>query len=455
MKFYTSISRLKALYLLIFLSISQTLFSQTDLASPYSRFGLGMITERQSAQQFGMGGAGLALYDPYRLNLLNPASYAFHINPVFEVGGIADLSTYKSSGSEVDVNSFRINNISLNFPVIRNRLGLAAGLVPFSVVENQSETIQQIGTDYYTSQYVGSGGLNQLYLGTAFRFFNKIDSLNNVETLSFGVNLNYFFGSIQNSRSTIFDLNYLGHNLRTEENISVKDFGLDFGLSYQINIIKRNDENPRFLKLLLGATYTLGNELKAVQSLTAYNYSSAGIRDTVNIFSERKGVLNLPQKYGLGLALDYVGNKKQRIRFAADYSSMAWSEYSETFDGEKSIVSEYTDNNKVNVGLEYTPDISSLKVLERMEYRAGFRYENTNLTVFNEHLKDYGISFGLSVPIDFKRAHTRSTFNLGAEYGKYGTTKNDLIQQEYVRFMVGLTLTPHFRDSWLTKRKYD
>jgi len=53
----------------------------------------------------------------------------------------------------------------------------------------------------------------------------------------------------------------------------------------------------------------------------------------------------------------------------------------------------------------------------------------------------------MSLP--FKRALSR--LNAAIDLGRLGTMDNNLIQQTYVRFTVGMT----FNDKWFIPRKYD
>ena len=76
---------------------------------------------------------------------------------------------------------------------------------------------------------------------------------------------------------------------------------------------------------------------------------------------------------------------------------------------------------------------------------AGFRYENTGLVINNTSINDYGMNFGLGLPVGLSR------INLGVEFGKKGTTSNNLIEENYFNLSVGLSLN----DIWFKKRKID
>jgi hypothetical protein len=45
--------------------------------------------------------------------------------------------------------------------------------------------------------------------------------------------------------------------------------------------------------------------------------------------------------------------------------------------------------------------------------------------------------------------------NFGVELGERGTTDNNLIQERFATFRVGLTIMPGRFDNWFMKRKYN
>jgi D-hexose-6-phosphate mutarotase len=68
--------------------------------------------------------------------------------------------------------------------------------------------------------------------------------------------------------------------------------------------------------------------------------------------------------------------------------------------------------------------------------------------MFNNHqLKDIGMSFGVGLPL--KR--TKSSVNVNLEFGKKGTQKENLIQENYTKLSLNFTL----HEYWFVKRKFD
>jgi hypothetical protein len=99
--------------------------------------------------------------------------------------------------------------------------------------------------------------------------------------------------------------------------------------------------------------------------------------------------------------------------------------------------------------------MGSSAFLKRTEYRIGFRLEETGINISGVDVTESGMSFGLSMPVNHKLSLSQSKFNIGAEYGTFGTVENGLVREEFVRVMLGFSFTPHFRNRWFVKPKYD
>ena len=82
-----------------------------------------------------------------------------------------------------------------------------------------------------------------------------------------------------------------------------------------------------------------------------------------------------------------------------------------------------------------------------MTYRGGLRYENTGLVFDNEPINDVAMTLGLGFPI----SGVFSNINVGAEFGKKGTTNANLVQENYANISIGISLN----DKWFKKTLYN
>ncbi|MBP7319365.1 MAG: hypothetical protein KA980_14360, partial [Flavobacterium sp.] len=134
------------------------------------------------------------------------------------------------------------------------------------------------------------------------------------------------------------------------------------------------------------------------------------------------------KKWLLGTEITFTQNKNLLNRFA-ESTSVA-----------------YENSTRFALGGYYIPKYDSFSnYFDRIVYRAGFKYENTGLVLKNESIKDYGMNFGLGLPLGV------SKIDLGFEFGKRGTSSNGLIEENYFNVSVGLNLGA----KWFEKRKID
>lgn len=434
-------------------------FAQSDLSSPYSIFGPGIVNQRQSVAQFGMGGSGVALTDPYRMNLINPAASAYYIEPIFETSGKGNISTFETNIDQFDNQSFEINNLSLSFPIKRGKWSLNIGLVPFTSVGYDVNVLVESEAGPYLANYFGDGGVSQGYIGTGINVFHKVDTANNTTAIALGGQMNYNFGTITNSRRLTYLEDFDAFGFQDTESILLRDVTFELGVHGHTNIKKKSINNPSYVKLLFGAVYTLGSDINAEQSRFANSFRIApngalALQDTIVSTVREKGSIFLPSSYTLGTALDIVGKKKMRLRWSLDYTVRNWQEYNVNFEG-AILQADFKQSQQVSSGLEWTPKLGSTNYIETVEYRLGVKYIQTNLNLQDRDIEDVGMSFGMTLPLHFRRGLTKSSFHVGAEYGEYGSTQDGLIQETYIRIMAGFSFTPHFRNRWFVQPKYD
>ena len=82
-----------------------------------------------------------------------------------------------------------------------------------------------------------------------------------------------------------------------------------------------------------------------------------------------------------------------------------------------------------------------------MTYRAGMRYEDTGLVVNGENINEFGISFGVGLPV----GRLFSNINVGFEVGSRGTTNAGLVKENFFNTFISLSLN----DRWFVKTLYD
>ncbi|MDD2197013.1 MAG: hypothetical protein PHE03_05980 [Bacteroidales bacterium] len=409
-----------ALWSLSLVSFSQSLTTN----SPYSRYGLGEIRTQGYANTKAMGGISQGIRQGTWINYLNPASYTSQdsMSFIFDFGVEGSTVNYRS-GDQSNYNSTgNLQHIAMQFPITK-WMGASAGIQPYSNVgyrikytEMDPYLLSSIGPIKY--YHNGSGGITQFYLGTAVEPFKNF---------SVGVNMSYFFGAMDYKAETVFPEYTAYVGFEELKSVVVRDFAFSFGAQYTMFFGEDND-----YKIIIGGT--LDNE----SSLDAryIRFSSSSI-DTISYEENPNSSIELPSNYAGGFTVSY----RNKFMLGAEYSFQDWTKAK--FLGANNLLSA---SQSIRVGMQYTPNVYDLRsYLKRVSYRAGFYHTNTFLELRENQIKDYGITFGVGLPL----RRSRSSFNLSFELGRKGTLNNGLVQENYGIINFGFT----FYDFWFLKQQ--
>ncbi|MGB5270959.1 hypothetical protein [Eudoraea sp.] len=419
----------KKIVLLILCLTAIASYSQSGngTVSPYSFGGIGDFRPQTTIENQAMG--GLSMYtDSIHVNLNNPAAYGKLRLVTYTAGGGHKEVKLKDFTDKESSSVTTLEYIALAFP-ISPKFGIGFGVLPYTAVGyNVFSQTTNVTQDTVVNQFTGDGGLNKLFLSAGYEI---------TKNLHVGATVNYSFGNIEyQSVQSIEGVQYGTINIRESE-ISGYDF--NYGATY----------TPRIKnKYTLFSSVTVNTQANLVSSNTerlgSFSLSTGEeieVRD-VNLEPSnlRNTELKIPTRttFGLGLGRD----KKWFI--GAEYSLQAVSSFRNDFIDPENIA--YEDANTLRVGGYYVPDYASFtSYLKRITYRAGARTSKTGLIVNDTSIHDFGITFGLGLPV----GGGFSNMNIGFEYGKRGTTVANLIEETYFKVSVGLS----FNDKWFQKRK--
>jgi len=406
-----------------------TLFSQIRIASPYSRFGIGDISNNNNAWNMSLGQLGIALRSPYHVNFINPASYsAFDsLSFVFEGGFNGKFVTLRSDLQSASRNYASLGYLLFGMPVTK-WWKTSLGLVPFSDVGyNVADYKEYPNSGTIARLYTGSGGINRLYWGNAFRLFKNF---------SIGVNVSYLFGSMAREALVLFPDSVNAMNFKEAFYVTMSDLHYNFGAQYKV---KLKDD----LSLNLGAVYspTLSMASKTDILATTFLVTTSGgesPRDTIFKTAGYKGRIIIPMMIGGGFAFD----KPDKWSAGIDYKWQNWQAFKAFGQGD-SLVNSW----QINAGGEIIPGVDNYtNYLARVHYRLGFMYGRTYLHLRGQDLNEYAITFGLGFPL----RGMRTMVNIGAQYGVRGTTANSLIRENFFNVVIGFSIY----ERWFVKRKY-
>lgn len=420
--------------------------------SSYSRFGLGLLNDQAQTWNKSMGGVGVALPSGSKLNTMNPASYA-HLDSlkfVLDVGMSGNFGRMTMGNSSKNVNNANFDYLVAGFR-LRKNLGLSFGFKPYSTVDyNYTTTSPDAFRDESTgelirntTQYSGTGGLNQIFAGVGWKPFGNFSIGTNVAIMWGGYNHYMMQGfTVGNSSSNDFD----GFNF--VQSADVLTYKLDFGLQYAFRLSPQD-------WLTLGATVGVGHKFDG--DATLYRFMTTG--DTLTVKSD-DNAFDMPMTYAGGIAWQHKNN----LIVSADFHYQSWGDcrmpMMDVTDDAVSYPSTnkmYKDNFMIKAGAEYTPyNFNSRKYYQRMKYRVGVSYSSPYMNIYTgngsqattyEGPSELAVSLGLGLPISNR--YNRSTLNFGVQWLRRTPGSSSLISENYFVLNLGVTFNEH----WFVKYK--
>lgn len=393
--------------------------ADNGINSPYSRYGLGILTNQSLGINRQMGGLGYGLRSDSYINILNPASFseADTLTMLFEAGFTLQNVNFKENGRRVNAQNASFDYVAMQFRLCKG-LGMSLGFLPYSTIGYSfSELNKNNTTEAYTSSYAGAGGIYQPYVGIGWEPFKG---------LSIGATGSYIYGDITHEiKHDLVNSNL--DNTRTYK-ATLRSYKVDFGLQFQSTVAKKHE-------IVLGATYSLGHDMHA-----------DAVRTTVEATATRSDTINdgfkLPHTYGGGFT--YCYNKQWK--FGIDYTLQQWG--GTTFFGADDTG---VDRCKISAGLEYTPNEISNKFFKMLSYRGGIYYAQPYTTIKGSNgCDEYGASIGLSMPfMNRNNKYSHAAVHISGQFVHMSPRGAGLIAENYLRLNIGIT----FNEAWFMKMK--
>ncbi len=418
--------KLSAIFVVIFclLSLADAPKAQNRINMPYSIYGLGEIRFNHYHQNLGMGGLSQAYRSNMSVNDVNPASYSAvdSTSFVFDATMVSHFYGQKTNDIAQHSDYISLANISISFP-IAHWWGFGAGIKPYSLMGYSIREVDEhplAGTVNYL--YEGSGGLSQLFLGSSFK---------PTRNLSLGVNASYIFGDINREYNVLSDSAGV---YQTNRLLTNNAGGWMFGFGVQYEFVLPNNR-----EITLGATYGGTNDISySSTELLRRRVPGLARYDTIARNDLGEGVFTLPQYYGAGIFARI--NRNWAAGF--EYQWQNWEDFQITNRKE-------TFNNSYHMaaGIQFKPDVETYSpFFHRLQYTTGFRYGQSYIAHDNKTIDEFGISFGVFVPV--RRAF--SGINIGFEYSRRGSVDHNLMQEDFYRFNIGINIY----ERWFIRRRF-
>ena len=383
----------------------------------------------------GMGGVANAMFGGGMINGENPAAYAKidSLAFLFDAGFYFKTATFSTSSLSEKSNNASFDYVSMAFG-LTSWWKMALGVQPYSTSGYTmlvSKVDPEVGST--VTRFKGKGGLNQAFWGNAFKIGKHF---------ALGANAYYVFGNTKTETSLYFpdSIYYIGS--RRSLDVMVRSFMFDYGMLFNTNLSKD-------LCLSLGLTYTQKIKLKGEQTLFIRSFEEdmdtevEYIIDTV-YSSSGSTKITMPQGIGFGVALQNGEN----WALGADFNWMQWSKFAR--EGANDVLQ---DAWSVSAGAEFTPKHTTISgYFSRVTYRLGGFYEHGFINLegndgVSHSINKVGVTVGMSLPLP----RTLSKVNMALEVGQYGTREGGLIQEQYAKLSVGVSVF----ERWFMKRKYN
>ncbi len=436
-------TRLFITFLLAVIVLQAKSQSTATTSSPYSRYGIGDVSDQLLPQNIGMGGIAVAtntIGGYNSINQINPASYGKIAFTTIDLGIYTNVSTFSKNGLPNEVTSnTRLSHISFALPITK-RSALSFGLLPYSEMgysykqtSKTSTPVSPADTNVMNYIYSGDGGLSKVYLGYGFGIGKH---------LLLGANASYIFGDLKQFQSTEIPLLYGTSDSRIEQDNHIKGVNFDFGAQYTIDFSDTKH-------MVLGYSASVNSQLNVTNNyiVSHYTYDSEGNQNNAAdsvVNNSTNGKLQLPwiNRFGISFQSD------NKFLVGADYTMGKWSDLSIA-----GVNAGLQDSKTFNVGGQITPNVNALSnFFALIDYRLGFIYETTYLNVNDVSIKRYAATFGLGIPLPHDRASSAFyKINFSAEIGQRGALTQELVKENYVNFHLGFTLN----DKWFQRFKFE
>ena len=444
--------------------------SQNLGLSSYSRIGIGDISEQGSSRNNGMGGAGVASYNQFQVNALNPAALAVLKYTNFEFDMAGKRTRYLTSKEIAQTGlTANIQYISLSLP-LHKRVIIQLGAKPFSSIAYKDVDQQAardinnnpINTKFYNNTSTGSGGLSDFFLGGAYNY---------KDWLLLGVNTGVVMGQsvyenkLEEVRESIFlySTERFEQHLRISPGIlitrEIKNNKADLmltdtviGVKDSLGVQKKAEVIPTTTNWFYGFGLT-GSIFKTLQATEFQKFdqstyafipgNTGGYYDYVMYKRDtiRDGKLNnysLPASVRIGVSL-YQPNK---ISFSIDYNFTNWSKYTHNQYNSKPV-----NKHGLAFGTEFIPDYNSTKYYKRVAYRGGIKAELLPYEILGQKISQIQATVGAGLV--FPKSGV--TLNVSLAYGQRGTVASNLVKENYWLATVGIISN----SKWFVRRRHD
>ena len=399
--------------------------AQQSTLSLYSFYGLGLDTFDGNVANSSMGGVSM-FSDVLNYSIDNPATYADLDLTSFGVGASRTSTNIKAKEGTSKGKFTSFDYLTIAVPA--GKFGFGLGLRPY---KSKALSVEEYnGTDdsgdFTQKSKISSGNVNRAYFGVGAKVYDG---------LKIGGELQYNFGRLEEQIKRYSDLTFDTRYIY-QSDIS--------GLSYTLSAIY-DYKYSEDISLRGSLIYQASAEIK---SFNSHERSTITFSNGIDFVDDSETIdtddseFYLPSIVTIGLS----AHKKNKWFGAGQVYFRTNNDYQDPTYEKEGV--QYSDSFGVKLGGFYIPKYNSLtNYFSRVVYRLGFNYDKTGININNEDIDDFGISFGMGLPMP----RQFSNVDVGFKFGSRGLITETLVKENYFVMSLGLNLG----QKWFRKRKFD
>jgi len=336
--------------------------------------------------------------DSLHLNYQNPAMWSKLSLTTFSIDAQYRASFANSRYGESlsnDYANFQGGFVAL--PIIRKRLNFGFGLQPVTSMEHSvQDTTGGEGKDYLLIK----GGISRALMNISFNFFKHF---------GIGIAYEYNFGEVTDR--------YI---------LEIKDFTTsNLTFAYEYRFFGHSASASAFIQLF-GNALTMGALYRTPVLLKA-EVVGKSISTDIN-----KGTivdLSLPAQYNMGFKIRF----SNRFAFGGDFMYQDWKNGYTILDvPEQGFHKRFV---RIGGGIEYMASKKRFTdYINQLDFRLGGFYTEQNQTSNGMPIAEYGISAGISIPVQ----RFRSRIDLTAIVGKRGDLAQNFYEETFILFGISI-----------------
>jgi hypothetical protein len=381
--------------LLIISIFSFSLNAQNASVFSNTSYGLGLPFHFLSVRAMGMGDAGLAASDSNNLNLYNYSQWAGLKFTQVQLSFSAEQSFYSGVSQDGDLKASGFSGMMLAIPLKMKKLVVFFNLYPtnhlfFSGYSQLGDSLN-LPRELYLER---KGDAFQLNGGFAYQWDRHFAS---------SIQFLYNLGSYYDQYKMFFtDNTFLNIKYKYEYSLSVMGIGLSQTASFRHTQI-----GGYFHKYFSGKFERISSKGYDVTQKITRSFSTS-----------------MPYEWGIGFAHLFGGT----WLLAVDGHYKDYQSGVPTFLDTDSLFSSFF---RINLGLEKKSKANRFEpIIKRMIWRVGSFYGSDGYKFHGHELKNYGLTFGVGIPINY----FGSRVDLALQLGKRGSKRLNDMEELYIKF---------------------